>query len=568
MADEDGQAPGRSVLGWPVRLLLGFVVVLANVGGAAVVLMLAAFVLPRTGVPDPVSVRIFNLGVLGAFLLVAVPLGLLAGRRRFTVGRRSNDPDRRARMIVLHGPARVVQLLALLWAAAVLLFGAVNLQYSERLAFSVAATTATGGITTCALSYLLTERILRRSAARVLSGDPPRRRRVVTGVMLRSVGFWALGTAVPVIGLMLAGLVSLIYGDSSPTQLARDDPGDRCDGPRRRAADHDRGRAGDVRPDRLGAPGAGPCPGRRPRHPGGGLRQHRARPAPGRVQHDGRRAARARAHPGPVRPARRTGRGRGRRRPDEIRLGGERRDAAVLFVDLAGSTSMAARRPPEEVVGLLNRFFGVVVECVEQAGGWINKFEGDAALAVFGAPIDLADPAGAALAAARRLGERLPAEMPEISAGIGVSAGDAVAGNVGDLRRFEYTVIGDPVNKAARLTELAKSAPGGVVASQRAVESAGESEARHWTPGEDVTLRGRDDPTGTAHPIAAEHSGDGAGRAADDAGPEHPGADHAGPGHADTETGRAGAGSDHADARPGRARAESGEADTRSSDAR
>jgi adenylate cyclase len=191
---------------------------------------------------------------------------------------------------------------------------------------------------------------------------------------------------------------------------------------------------------------------------------------------------------------------------EEIRLGGEVRQVAVLFVDLVGSTALAAQRPPEEVVGLLNRFFAVVVEVVEDNGGWINKFEGDAALAVFGAPAAAADCAGSALAAARCLGERLAAELPEIDVGIGVSAGDAVAGNVGDVRRFEYTVIGDPVNEAARLTELAKAEPGRVLAAATAVGLAGAGEAAHWAEGETTHLRGRPEPTLLAVPRAGRSS--------------------------------------------------------------
>ena len=79
---------------------------------------------------------------------------------------------------------------------------------------------------------------------------------------------------------------------------------------------------------------------------------------------------------------------------DEVRLGGELRRVAVLFVDLVGSTALAARCPPAEVVTLLNRFFSVVVDVVEEHGGWINKFEGDAALAVFGAPAEHPDAGG------------------------------------------------------------------------------------------------------------------------------------------------------------------------------
>src|SRR5690606_5783050 len=130
---------------------------------------------------------------------------------------------------------------------------------------------------------------------------------------------------------------------------------------------------------------------------------------------------------------------------------------AVLFVDVVGSTELAAARPAPEVVELLNRFFGVVVDEVHAHGGWINKFQGDATLAVFGAPVAVDDAAGRALAAARAVERRLPHEVPELQAGMGVAFGPVVAGNVGDERRFEFTVIGDPVNEAARLTELAKA---------------------------------------------------------------------------------------------------------------
>jgi adenylate cyclase len=179
----------------------------------------------------------------------------------------------------------------------------------------------------------------------------------------------------------------------------------------------------------------------------------------------------------------------------ELRLGGEEKDVAVLFVDLVGSTTLAARRPPSEVVSLLNAFFAIVVEATQRHGGWVNKFEGDAALCVFGAPTATDDCAGDALAAARELRDRLAAELPELDVGIGVSAGRAVAGNVGAEERFEYTVIGDPVNEAARLCELAKKRPERVLASDSALERASANEAARWLLGEEVELRGRDEPT-------------------------------------------------------------------------
>ncbi len=182
-------------------------------------------------------------------------------------------------------------------------------------------------------------------------------------------------------------------------------------------------------------------------------------------------------------------------------LGGQERDVAVLFVDLVGSTQLAATRPPSEVVILLNEFFRVVVDTVARHGGFVNKFQGDAALCIFGAPIEHPDASGAALAAARELHDELMPVLGNAEFGIGVSAGRAIAGHIGAQARFEYTVIGDPVNEAARLTELAKLEGGHVLASANAVSNALDSEALCWNVGEIVELRGRAAPTQLARPV-------------------------------------------------------------------
>ena len=147
---------------------------------------------------------------------------------------------------------------------------------------------------------------------------------------------------------------------------------------------------------------------------------------------------------------------------------------AVLFVDLIGSTELATRWSPEDVVSLLNRFFGIVVDTVDGHGGWVNKFEGDAALCVFGAPLPDDDCGSSTLAAGRALQARLRRELAEVDAGVGISAGPAVAGNVGAEHRFEYTVIGKPVNEAARLCELAKQRRERLLASEAVLERASE----------------------------------------------------------------------------------------------
>jgi adenylate cyclase len=178
-------------------------------------------------------------------------------------------------------------------------------------------------------------------------------------------------------------------------------------------------------------------------------------------------------------------------------LGGELRDVAVLFVDIVGSTELTLRVDPQEVVRRLNAFFAVVIDVVQEHGGWVNKFEGDAALCIFGAPVELPDSGTCALSAAREMACRL--KGLDVDAAIGVCAGPVVAGHVGAESRFEYTVIGDPVNAAARLTELAKSSDSCVLADA-AVLSAGTEEAEQWVVGESVVLRGRTAPTTLARP--------------------------------------------------------------------
>ena len=181
-------------------------------------------------------------------------------------------------------------------------------------------------------------------------------------------------------------------------------------------------------------------------------------------------------------------------------LGGEERHVAVVFIDIVGSTQVVTSQAPAEVVAFLNRFFTIVVEEVDRHHGLVNKFEGDASLAIFGAPNHLDWPEDEALAAARTIADRMAGEMPECQAGIGVAAGQGVAGNVGAKERFEYTVIGEPVNEAARLCELAKSLPGRLLATAGALEGASENERAHWTLGETVTLRGHEHPTRLAAP--------------------------------------------------------------------
>jgi adenylate cyclase len=182
----------------------------------------------------------------------------------------------------------------------------------------------------------------------------------------------------------------------------------------------------------------------------------------------------------------------------EFESGGERCHATAMFVDIIGSTGLTQRRDPEAVVAILNRFFDAVVRVVASEGGLVNKFQGDGALCLFGTPLPVDDHAARGLRAARALAREL-APLGDIAAAIGVSSGEVVAGNVGTADRYEYTVIGDAVNEAARLTELAKLKDKHVLVSERTILEAG-AEHDGWEPGETIQLRGRSEPTLTFEP--------------------------------------------------------------------
>ncbi|HUH71533.1 MAG TPA: adenylate/guanylate cyclase domain-containing protein [Mycobacterium sp.] len=189
-------------------------------------------------------------------------------------------------------------------------------------------------------------------------------------------------------------------------------------------------------------------------------------------------------------------------------LSGDVVEAAVLFIDLVGSTQLAESRPPQEVAKVLNDFFRIVVDAVDEHHGLINKFAGDAALAVFGAPLRTSEPASAALATARELGTELR-RLPIVDFGIGVSAGRVFAGNIGAENRYEYTVIGDAVNEAGRLADLAKTADRRILCSAAAIDRADEAERVQWAECYSTVLRGRSEATHVSAPAVSEQGGGG-----------------------------------------------------------
>ena len=408
-------------------------------------------------------------------------------------------PDEREHRRTLVLATYGVKCAAIAWVLGGVVFSVLNgiIDSWEVAAVSISAIWL-GGETTCAVVYLASERTLRPVTARALAARPADAT-VAPGVRARLLMAWLLGTGVPLLGLVIVGVAGVLSPTwRPPTSLRRlfflgvvaSVVGMLTTMVAAKAIAHpvtsvrrglERVQRGDLeaRVPVDDASEVGLLQAGFNRMAEGLAERERIRDLFGRQV--GEDVARAALRGG-------------------TRLGGEEREIGALFVDVVGSTSMALAMPPTEVVRLLNRFFRVVVDVVEAEGALVNKFEGDAALCVFGAPVPREDPACDALRAARELAARLSREMPEIDFGIGVSAGSAVAGNVGAEQRFEYTVIGDPVNEASRLSELAKQRPERVLASDAALARTSQGEAAEWTVTDAAVLRGRHVPTAVAHP--------------------------------------------------------------------
>ncbi len=150
--------------------------------------------------------------------------------------------------------------------------------------------------------------------------------------------------------------------------------------------------------------------------------------------------------------------------PRGLHLGGEKKPVTIFFSDLAGFTTLSEKRPPEEVVRILNTYLERMTAVIMEGGGFVNKFEGDAIMAFWGAPLPEERQATMALRAALRCQEKLlelndefaAAGLPRLGMRVGVNSGEVIVGNIGSRQRFEYTVIGDAVNLASRLEGINK----------------------------------------------------------------------------------------------------------------
>ncbi|MFF3221369.1 adenylate/guanylate cyclase domain-containing protein [Nocardia suismassiliense] len=484
-----------------VQLLLTVPLVAANLAGMAVTFALIGFVLPG---PTVFTRELLLLDVIATPLYAALALlvgmwwGTVRGLRTLRWAIQPDQVPTEAEQIAASRvPRHLVLQQALLWSGAAAVLTPLYALVEPALIPKILIGISFSAIVVCANGYLIAEFALRAVTARVLDAAPLRRRRGM-GVFSRSMVAWMLGAGVPVTLSMIVAGWALVDSSVSTARLAV------CvlslggatlvfglllmmqtvstiiapiRGVRRALRQVE---DGDLRVaitvydgTELGELQSGF------NHMVEGLREReQIRDLFGR--HVGRDVADAALAGNPT-------------------LGGVETEAAALFIDIVGSTTMAATVPAPEMVAILNRFFDIVVDEVEAHGGLLNKFEGDAALAVFGTPAALSDASGAALACARAIRQRLDLTADDFIAAIGVAAGRVVAGNVGARQRYEFTVIGDAVNEAARLCELAKH-DDLLLTSANTVNSADDTEAAHWQLGESVTLRGRLTPTRLGRP--------------------------------------------------------------------
>jgi adenylate cyclase len=185
--------------------------------------------------------------------------------------------------------------------------------------------------------------------------------------------------------------------------------------------------------------------------------------------------------------------------PEGVRLGGINQKVSIMFADIRGFTTLSEKMEPEKVVEILNNYFTHVTDIIFDHGGTLDKYLGDGVMALFGAPLSKGNDAENAVRAAQAI-QRLVIELnrdaaardwPELRVGIGINTGIVTAGNIGSPRRIDYTVIGDTVNTASRLTYNAPA--GTIIISQATTDdlSDGKFGLKALEP---LTVKGKSEP--------------------------------------------------------------------------
>ena len=413
-----------------------------------------------------------------AFMIVALPFGRWwAAMQPFRPIEEWLQAERPAsvaeRTAVLRYPLVWARRSAVVWAAGAIAFAAINSSLGWVNAVGIAAMTGLGGLASCSLQHLVVERLMRPVTARALAGGAPPENPAL-GVSARLTMVWTLATGVFILGMgglalsylvddsidetrVFVAIVALaangLFGGLFTMMIAARYVAERLERLNRALERVEHGEL-ETRVEVDDGSEVGLVQAGFNRMTEGLAERERLREAFGTY-----------LDPDVAAHILREG----------TALEGEEVEVTAMFVDVRDFTGFAERERAPVVVATLNRLFEVAVPVVHDHGGHIDKFVGDGFLAVFGAPRRQPDHAEQALSAAREIARRVDGRPGEqVSVGIGLNTGVVVTGNVGGAGRYDFSVIGDVINVAARVQGATRETGDTILASEhttRAVKS-------------------------------------------------------------------------------------------------
>ena len=465
-------------------------------GVGAVFVLLFLLYLGPSRVTDPEFDALIERSIPGfiAFMVVALPFGrywaaMLPFRPIEAWLRAERLASVEERAAVLRYPFVWASRSAVIWAAGAVMFAAINSSLGLVNTVGIAAMTALGGLASCSLQYLVVERIMRRVTARALAGGAPPEN-PAPGVAARLTMAWTLATGVFLLGMgglalswlvddtvdetrIFVAIVVLaangLFGGLFAMLIAARSVADRLEDVSDALADVERGDFDTrIRVDdgsEVGLVQAGFN-----RMTEGLAERERLREAFGTY-----------LDPDVADHILREG----------TALEGEEVEVTAMFVDIRDFTGFAERESAPVVVATLNRLFELIVPVIHRHDGHIDKFVGDGFLAVFGAPRRQPDHAEQALSAAREITRRVDEHLGEdVSVGIGLNTGVVVAGNVGGAGRYDFSVIGDVINVAARAEAATRETGDTILISEHTMRAVRASDAG-LEERPDVRLKGK-----------------------------------------------------------------------------
>jgi len=491
------------------RRLLDVVGTVANGFGATEVAAFLVFLAP-TAVHHGELGRLAwrSVPVFVVYMAIVMPLGrhfieirpLRTIERWLSENRPATDAER---TLVLSYPRNWALWSLIPWTIAAALFSAINVSAGAAVAVGIALTIALGGMTSCSLQYLVVEWIMRPITARALAESPPQRSSG-PGVGVRLVMAWTLATGVPVLGIVVLGILDLTGASFNRTRIvgavvilglialsvgleamllaARAVAGP-LTSIRRALREVE---AGDFTA-RVTVDDASEV---------GLLESGFNQMAAGLAERELlRNAFGAFVDPSLTERVMREG----------TDLAGEEVDLSLLFMDIRGFTAYAEHLDARHVFARLNDLYRDVVPIVLQHGGHANKFIGDGLLAVFGAPDRLDDHADHAVAAGRGIVDLVNSRYEgELSVGVGINSGRVVVGTIGGGGRVEFTVIGDPVNTAARVEEATRATGDDLLITGTTMQHLTNTQG--WIERPSITLRGKTEPVRLFAPAQSDGS--------------------------------------------------------------